>query len=137
MSVDYYADTIIGCEVTGKLFRSVSVSGCAHTNGPTAKFCMECGKPTLCTEEQPIEGYDTDTNIITGKAGVRVQVRHTTNNRRSFAGIVTAKSVDSYQTPATCTGWNINLASQAQAALVLFNLWDLQTFGIWNVMRCS
>ena len=130
MSASYYARAVIGCEVTGKLYRQVTVPSCAHVNAPTMKFCGECGKPTAKqTIEEPVTGYDADNDKIDA-----LGVCHTTDKKRSFVGVVVAAR------DWKDTAMRVDFATvqeRVRSVLEPRGLWDSTSFGLWSVLYCS
>lgn len=140
MGADWYARAVLGCEVTGKLYRIELKPSCAHAFDRTAfKFCPHCGKDSRDVEnEVPIAGYDPDEGVINTRSGP-VRVAWTTDQKRMFAGFV-AKADDHYSDGASMMPSSPGLVAPAdwvREALEPLGLWDPATFGLWALLYCS
>lgn len=153
MGTSYYAYAIIGCEVTGKLYREVEVpTRCEHAgaaivshdvyvvNGPQAKFCAQCGKQQSKMELQPIEQYDEENSALNGLivvwSGYRGNAR---KDLRSFAGIVVEAHLEGgYVTrmPVPINEFD-NRAEMVRDALQEVGMWDPDSFGLWAVLAAG
>jgi hypothetical protein len=134
MGADYYAYAVIGCEVTGKLYKPAVEPGCLHKNPPTQAFCGTCGKKTVKHTEIPIDGFDPDDNLLVFN-GRALKVVHTTDDERAFAGLTTT-AID-HRDSATRIDLDTFAREMVQEVLEPLGLWDPTSFGIWSVLFCS
>jgi hypothetical protein len=138
MGVSYGAYAVIGCEVTGKLYREVVRStACTHVGmvAPAAahlvpKFCPQCGKRQSQIDRVPIDAYNENSGTLNG-----LKVERIVDGDRAFAGIVVMANQSD---PATCMMIPIN-EFDARAELVRtildeIGLWDPNTFGLWALL---
>lgn len=148
MGTSYCAFAVLGCEVTGKLYRDVEIGDwCAHNPGAwvgtLAKFCPQCGKAQTKIERRPIEQFDPDDGILNGLkvafAGNRAGLANF--EMRAFAGIVVETDWDS----ECATRMAIPIEPHAlderaaivQQALEEIGMWDPDSFGLWAVLAAG
>ena len=135
MSATVVSYVIAGCEVTGKLYHDVEVRGCGHPTVDSA-FCPQCGKPMHITKRRPIPGFDEDERIVIGgKSWEIVSDAGYGDNQRYFVGIVLAEVAEWKKgTAARVKQLDDAALSELRTALTSINLWDSDTYGIWNVL---
>jgi hypothetical protein len=64
MGVDFHAYLVAGIRIKrAHLYVPTARSGCEHSIPDGAKFCPECGKPSLVTESVPLDGYNEDDRL--------------------------------------------------------------------------
>lgn len=134
MGVDYYAYAVIGCEVTGKLYRMVTKENpdCPHAKAPDAAFCSRCGRTARVDVREPIPGLDGD------RLGI-LQVVKTTDARRHFAGVAVGTISRHHNDDADASALVITAETirSVQSELERFGLWDPDSFAMWAVQYIS
>ena len=136
MSRTIVSYVIAGCEVTNKLHRDVEVRGCGHPTD-TSAFCPQCGKPMYLTERQPIPGYYEDERLVIGDSSWMVVSDERGRNPRRFVGVVLARVAEWEGTAARVKQLDEVALGELRKALTSINLWDSDTYGIWNVLHAS
>lgn len=146
MGTSYYAFAVLGCEVTGKLYRDVEVlAPCIHGSRLTAmsKFCPQCGQAQTEMERHAIEHFDEDDGILNGlKVVYGGFYGAPRDDLRAFAGIVIETNTDgSYATRMMCPSDDGAFqrlmgmsAVTVQTALEEIGMWDPDSFGLWAVL---
>jgi hypothetical protein len=150
MSVDVSVVTIIGCEVTGKLYKityETSVTknkqpGCDH-DSDTGPYCKQCGSPVNKTEKVTkcvLQLTKYDKGIIGTPFAVFDHRFYLNDEGVEFIGVKVAKM------DADGCGHIIekvkldNLESirkELQEFLTPLDLWDPDSFGVWNILAYS
>ena len=133
MSMTIVSYVIAGCEVTDKLHRDIEARGCSHPAGASS-FCPQCGKPMYRTERREIPGYDGDDSLVIN--GRRWSVVSDAARQRRFAGVALAR-VPWNKTLARVEQIDDGTLRELRDALSSINLWDPDTYGIWNVLYVS
>lgn len=145
MGTDYYANAVIGCEVTGKLYRTFEVPGCRCTADKGGKFCPSCGKSTIPRqEEEPMPFYDEDNQCLRiedpSGTSVTIPVRYSTDRKRAFAGIFSVVDDDHREGAKLLPMLEDRIGEEIRkirSALEPLGLWDPSTFGLWSVLTVS
>lgn len=141
MSTDYRAYAVLGCEVTGKLYRDVTVSTpCVHgglgSHSKVAPFCPQCGKRQTKVEKRPIEHYDENDMVLNGlKVEHAGYLGNSRDHIRSFAGIVVMAEVGNYAIGMAIpiNGFD-ERAEIVRSALEEIGMWDPDSFGLWALL---
>lgn len=133
MGASWKAITIIGCKVTGKLTRIVSVRGCEHPLiVQNSKFCAECGKPMHVDEEQNIDDFNDSDMLGT------LNICSSTDNEEMFAGIRIGSHTDRDDKPECGRIDDFDaMKKRVRSELEPLGLWDEEWFGVWTVLHCS
>lgn len=136
--VNFYAYVVLGCEVTGKLYREIeTLTPCSHAGvaQATSKFCPQCGRTQMQTEHRPIDQYNIDDETLNGLKVEWSRLGNTPDNFRAFAGIVVATDE---HTQALRMAIPLNElddhAEIVRKALEEIGLWDADSFGLWAVL---
>ena len=130
MSVDYYSNAVIGCEVpVEKLYRKVIVKHTEHNWTQGDRYCPVCGEEIETTVEKPIFN---DTNNTIGK----FELVWSTDNVRAFVGLASEDDGDSTHKPVKLPSIEA-LESELASVLNPLGLWDADKFGLYSVLYCS
>jgi len=127
MGVNYSAIALLGCEVTGKLYRNVTLRRCNHEYPADSAYCPRCGVVAgpIAGAAEAIPGYDAGTNDFEG-----LPVRHTTDGQRSFIGISTPLTEDAV---GVVLDDSADIKVKLRAKLEPHGLWDEATFRMWAI----
>jgi hypothetical protein len=151
MGVDISITTIIGCEVSGKLYKTITETtvtknkqnGCDHANdaGPHCKHCgskvKKTEKTTKCVLE--IDG-DWGENIIGTEFSVFDTRYESDSDGQAFIGVeMFSMGADGAGNQAEQIPLD-NLESikkELQEFLTPLDLWDPDSCGVWNILTYS
>jgi hypothetical protein len=132
MSVSYSGLAVVGCQVPIDKFDKVEdVPGCEHQVPEGNKFCPECGAPALKREEVDFDWYeffDEHDELTWG---------FTTDDKELIVGAIGAGAEGEGENLRRANDELENLGERTKAVLEPLGLWDLDTFDLWCVMRCS
>ncbi len=130
MGADWYARTVIGCEVIVPDIVTMICDRVTPVEGD--RFCGKCAAHAHNGPRIRTEPGETPDEIGEFK------VTYTTDQRRVFVGVVLSTDYKSDAVMHTPQAYlNDSLKEDLRRTLEPLNMWNPETFGLWTVLYCS